>query len=223
MRGLAHAALGMPAAVGWTRLQRKIWGACLVLGCVGTLTACEEEKKLEEPFDARRGLSQLGDAEPPFLDEDEACERMSEALNDRQESLGCDEVQIAACPALIRPAGSLACVQYSESSVDECVEVIGSYKTCRDFNRKGCYAIAVVDEKVEGCVLPGPADAGANLDSDAGELPEEDAGQEPPEESPQDAGMDASTPRSDSGAPMMDAGSDARDAAAPDAGAADAG
>ncbi|MEN9578624.1 MAG: hypothetical protein RJA70_1633 [Pseudomonadota bacterium] len=166
---------------------------------LGTLPGCSDERKLEDTVDSKPGLSQPAAGNGPLLDEAEACTLMTAALSGRKSSLDCDGVNIAVCPSLIRPAGSLACARYTKASVDACVEQIGEYKACGDFRLRTCFVTAVAEEKSAGCVPPGPPtgpDAGApDSGADGGEpAPDASAGIVPV---PTDAGTDAAAPVAD--------------------------
>lgn len=140
-----------------------------VLGTLPLLLwfACDDGQTVESTVDARPGIEQVGSAEGPLLDEDEACAALRDALLDSVDSNGCDEVVVPACPELIRPGGSLACLRFSEDSVSECVDSVREYDSCRDFVREACVVVAVVGETSDGCVPPGPDDD-AGADDDAG-------------------------------------------------------
>lgn len=153
---------------------------------LGTLTGCAEEHQLEDTVDSRPGVSQPSELGGALFDEGDACQRMETALQAKKSSLNCESVAVSACPGLIRPAGSLACVRYTQASVNACVERIGGYSACGDFRLKACLVSAVADQTSPGCVPPsgvGGADAGAPDAPDAsssagmgGEAPEGGAG-----------------------------------------------
>jgi hypothetical protein len=144
------------------------------LGLVPVLwLGCEDGQSVEDTVDAKPGIQQVGSADGPLLDEDEACEALHEALVDATDSNGCSDVSVPECPGLIRPGGSLACVRFSEESVDECVATIGAYGSCKDFVREACVVVAVVDETSAGCVPPAPPSLDAGAD-DAGLADDDD-------------------------------------------------
>ncbi len=181
------------------------WGLVALVACTETRTGGEERR-------ARPGIVQVGSADGPLLDEDEACERLSEILSDAADTLSCDaeEVEIAACPELIRPGGSVACRRFSEESLDECEQSVGDYGSCGDFISERCILVAVLDEFSEDCQMPGPADSGAD---------------EPPSEETDDAGegevsTDATPSDTADAAVAMEAGASAPGAV--DASAVDA-
>lgn len=145
------------------------FGCGLFLPLAGGLCACEDEHTIEDTVDARPGVEQVGSADGPLLDEAEACESLRDALLDARSDNGCeDEVAVPVCPDLIRPGGSLACVRYSQESIDECASRAEAYESCGDFVSDACIVVAVVSEMSEGCVPPGAADSGADDDVDAG-------------------------------------------------------
>jgi hypothetical protein len=147
----------------------------LALGLLSVFgSGCDEGQSLEATIDAKPGIQQVGSADGPLLDEDEACQALYDALVDAKDSNGCDDVVVAECPDLVRPGGSLACVRYAEESVDECVSRVEGYGSCKDFVRDACVIVAVVNETSEGCVPPGPNGDDAGADDDAG-LADDDA------------------------------------------------
>lgn len=176
---------------GWTphSLAPLLWLA-LSGSLAVALPACEEEHTLEPTVNARPGVVQ-GSADGPQLDEDEACEQLRGALLDAVESNSCDEVAVADCPELIRPAGSLACVRYAQASVEECVEAIGGFDSCDAFVGDACIVVAVVGSETQGCVPPGPGDGGAAEDGGSSATTED------PTTSSTTAGMDTTTGGSD--------------------------
>lgn len=209
---------------------------------------CDDGQSLEATIDAKPGIEQVGSADGPLLDEDAACMQLYQALLGAKDSNGCDEVAVAECPELIRPGGSLACVRYSQDSVDQCVAAIGDYSSCKDFVRDACVVVAVVGETSAGCVPPGPQQDAGSFDAGAGDddsgdddlgsdddVASQDAGADDDTTSdddvgdddamgPADAGSDvmadASAPQVDSGvASAPDAGGGAPDAAVADSGA----
>ncbi len=212
----------------WMRPALFSWGLVALVACTDKRTGGEERR-------ARPGIVQVGSADGPLLDEDEACERLSQILSDAADTLGCDaeEVEIAACPELIRPGGSVACRRFSEESLDECEQSVGDYASCGDFISERCILVAVLDEFSEDCQMPGPADSGADeppseVTDDAGEgevttdaTPSEtaDAAVAMEAGTPADGAVDASTvPSADAATSMPEAGAEP----VPDAGAVDA-
>lgn len=128
--------------------------------------ACAAEQTVEPTVDAKPGIRQVGSADGPLLDEDAACAELREALVDATSRLDCDDVAVQECPELIRPAGSLACLRFSEESVDACVGAIEGHGSCSDFTREACVVVAVTSERTEGCVPPGAADGGPDEPGD---------------------------------------------------------
>lgn len=203
------------------------WLLCVAFSAFGLAAAgCEEERQIEPSVDARSGLSQPGEAGGPLLDERVACERYEKALSEAKERLSCSDVGLVACPALIRPGGSLACLQYSESSVSECVSRVESYKRCSDFQFKACFVTALADTNSAACVPPKPPAASDAGSGDGGAAPDAAA-------SAPDAGKAARVDagKNTSGRPSADAGTadagtsggDTADIGTKDAGATDAG
>src|SRR5689334_19247422 len=139
----------------WLLNRAKLQG--VVLGAiVGSFAVCgcEEERSVPAPDKAEPGITQ-GPADGPLIDEDEACQAYRKAVTKRGDALGCDDLEVAECPELIRPAGATACTRFTKSSVDECTDLIESYGSCDDFSLRRCVLVSVVDEKSEGCVPPG--------------------------------------------------------------------
>lgn len=147
----------------------------LALALALTASGCGTEQTSEATVDARPGIEQVGSADGPLIDEDEACERLHVAFDAARDRHNCSDIVVPDCPELIRPGGSLACLRFAEESVSECVHRLGTYESCADFGNDACVVLAVLDEKSEGCVPPGPPpDAGSDddegpFDSGAGE------------------------------------------------------
>lgn len=163
-------------------MTRSRSGSLVVIAAV-VLAGCEEERSGGEEREARPGLVQVGSAEGPLLDEDEACGRLRDALLAASERISCSTLRVAACPELVRAAGTAACTRFSEESVEACEELTSVYETCEDFTQRRCLVVSVLEERSEGCWLPG-ADAGTDGGTDAGT----DAGA--PDSGLLDAGMD---------------------------------
>jgi hypothetical protein len=160
-------------------------------------TGCETEQTLEPTVDARPGIEQVGSAEGPLLDEGEACERLREVLVAARDRENCDDVVIEECPGLVRPGGSLACLRFSEESIDACSERVGEYDSCRDFENDACIVVAVVDEMTEGCVPPGPpSDGGADDDATEPDGSDDDSDDDVADD---DVGFDDDVPPVDAG------------------------
>ncbi len=175
-------------------------------------TGCEESRGAGEERAAQPRLQQVGSADGPLVDEDVACERYREALLEAVESTSCeDEVTVAECPELIRPAGSAACTQFSEESLDVCEEALAGYEGCNDFSRKRCILVSVLDELTPGCV---PPNAGQGAEGGTGES---EAGAEAGVSEPVEGGP--SSEPTEAGAEPTDAG-ETDDPDAPEAAAA---
>src|SRR5690606_14702069 len=69
--------------------------------------------------------------------EAEACQRMVEALDDRASDLGC-VITYPPCPQYLRQSTGGTCYEYDEGSIDSCVDFIGKYQSCDDFQRRPC-------------------------------------------------------------------------------------
>lgn len=200
--------------------------SCFVLMNAG----CEEAHTTEPTVEARPGIEQVGDADGPLLDEDEACEQLKNALEEAKADNDCDDVSVPQCPELVRPGGSLACVRFAQDSVEGCVERIADYDACGDFVLNACVVVAVVDEMTEGCIPPSsitdagtdagatamPGDAGevdpggdSGLDFDAGSTPRPDAGpgaSAPDAAAEPEPSLDAGLPPGADAAPSLDGG-----------------
>jgi hypothetical protein len=177
-------ALGAPLAHPQAKLSRG-WrsGAALVITWALACSAlgCEEKREPKKAVAASPGISQAS-ADGPLVDEDKACEQFRNALTGIVDDLSCSDVEVPACPELIRPAGSAACNRFSQGSLDECIEQIAKYETCDDLTFRRCVLVADLSAKTEGCVVPGTViDAGGDGPStpasgDASTPPTSDAG-----------------------------------------------
>ncbi len=152
--------------------------------------------------------------------------RISMVLHEMDSQLNCRDVDIQACPDLIRPAGSAACTRFSEQSVQKCEGTIRSYSDCSQFESERCLLVSVLDEMTPGCVPPGPPgepDGGLDGGSDAGDAG--DAGDAAGPEaglardaSPSEAGVDGSAIEAGSAVPADASTSSMNDAASADGG-----
>lgn len=105
--------------------------------------------------------------------EADACERMTEALDNRASDLGC-VVTYPPCPNFLRQSTGGACYEYDDGTIASCVDFIGKYQDCDDFRRRPCligYFADSVCEATDG----GADDAGDDAADDADSGAEADA------------------------------------------------
>jgi hypothetical protein len=159
---------------------------------LGVVSACSSEIGVEDTIPAEPGIVMPDGGGSP-IDESAACARLLSALEDARTKLKCP-AETAVCPTLVRPAGSQACLQYDEATVEGCESVVGRYTRCSDFDSRRCIVSALPGTISPGCQLP-PVDAGDDGEVDASPDSEADS-------APDDSGDTDSSPgdASDSGA-----------------------
>lgn len=102
--------------------------------------ACTGVKDDQPSIAARPGGTQPGGKGPP-VDEDEACDRIRDAEEDKRRALNCPDLKRPRCPDYVRPAGG-GCWTYAEQSVSACETKIRSYTACADFDDQPCIVTA---------------------------------------------------------------------------------
>jgi hypothetical protein len=146
-------------------------GSFVVIGCV-------QDPQVENETVPPVGIEQPGPGSST-IGADSACTELVDAETAARAKLGCpDSVVSLACPDHLFLAGSQPCDEYDEASVEACVQALGAYGHCSDFDRKPC----VVTVIATSCHAPRVAEGGA-VDAAA------DAG---PTTSAAEAGTDAS-------------------------------
>lgn len=121
--------------------------------------SCSNPKDDEDFVPSETGAEQpkAGGAQ---LAEAVACDSLKAADSAARKALSCPANK-AVCPASIRPAGvGDDCFSYSKASVDACVEAIGKYEACEDFESHPCLVTAV-PKQCAGSVEPAPGEGGA--------------------------------------------------------------
>jgi hypothetical protein len=153
---------------------RSAWllGASLLL--LGLGGSCSESDETEDFIPPRVGAEQPasgGDS----LSEEEACERLRDAEEAARTDLQCHDLERPECPFYVRPAGT-GCWEYSEDSVAACVDKIGDYDDCADFEQTPCILTATPSES--RCPTLGGAGAGGS-DTGGGGTPGSGGAPEP--------------------------------------------
>lgn len=105
------------------------------------------------------------------MSEADACDRMTGALDGRASDLGCI-VTHPPCPQYLRQSTSGACYDYDEGTIASCVDFIGKYQSCDDFQKRPCIVTYFADSVCE------ESDAGADASDEDADLddasPDED-------------------------------------------------
>lgn len=101
--------------------------------------------------------------------EADACQRMIDALDERASDLGCS-ITRPGCPHYLRQSTGGACYEYDEGTIASCVEFIGKYQACEDFQRRPCIVTYFADSSCdEADAGSDAADEDADTEGDAGE------------------------------------------------------
>lgn len=115
---------------------RRLWLAAALVSCT------EPPPTHDETAPGRAAHQPDGGDPTDVLDEEEACQALSDAETATREALGCEARDIA-CPAYIRPAGGCDTFVYTAESVNACVDIIDDYDDCDDFSVEPCVVTAL--------------------------------------------------------------------------------
>jgi hypothetical protein len=132
----------LSALASKNRLLRAARAVCLAVLGLAAAASCTSAKDTEGYVPSQPGAVQP-DATKNGKTEDEAtaCSALTKAESSARSMLGCDAAK-RTCPDYIRPAGGADCFVYDQGSVTECVQQLGMFTDCADFDLHPCLVIA---------------------------------------------------------------------------------
>jgi hypothetical protein len=164
--------------------MRVLWLPSLV--ALVFATGCIDDVNTEEDVPAEKGATQP-ETSGKVIAASEACSRLVAAETAARDDLNCDSSPGPECPERLRLFGSLVCSEIDEGSVDACVDAIGAYRSCGEFDSRPC-VVTVIESTCKN-----PMEAGVPVPeagSDASLVPEggvAEGGAPTPDAAPPDA------------------------------------
>jgi hypothetical protein len=162
----------------------------LFVGLVPFAAACSSSYEQKDVVAAQPGLV-TPDANGTPISESAACSAVLDGLTAARARLSCaSDGGPLACPAYIRPPGGTRCLQYDKGTVDGCVAIIASYKSCAELESKPCIVTALAQTE-PGCDVAGDAGTDAESDASVGDSSTDAHSDSSTDSAPSDASKDA--------------------------------